>query len=261
MNPVGKVFLKMDLSYEGCKKIAENRKERRSFNRNASTVDIISVESEAIREKVHEFSLCDIKLVCNGYIEDEKIRILRTSEREKSFLTVGRLGTPPKATEVLLEAFANISDQHDWSLKLVGTIDESFEEYISLFYEKNPWLKDRVLFLGPIYDKTELYSVYNSSRVFILPSRSEGSPLVGPEALHCGCRMILSEAIPPMYELTNGFKHGSSIKADDIDSLSEGMLLEINRTTSDSDPEDISTYASTHLSWDYICEKIYCLMN
>lgn len=56
--------------------------------------------------------------------------IKKTLERDKTFITVGRLGTTEKATELLLRAFANTKDRHTWNLKLVGPVEDSFKEEI-----------------------------------------------------------------------------------------------------------------------------------
>ena len=57
--------------------------------------------------------------------------------RKNIILTVGNLGTYEKATDVLLEAFAMYavrSKNTDWSLRLIGTVDESFRDCIVDYY-------------------------------------------------------------------------------------------------------------------------------
>lgn len=260
LNPKGKVYLKMDLGYKECQKYTEHGKEYRIFNKTANIVDIISVESKQILKMAQSCCSREIKLINNGYIEKEPFAVNGTSKREKCFITVGRLGTPEKATDLLLQAFAQTANQHSWRLKLVGPVEEEFKEHILDFFDTYPQLKERVIFTGPVFDKGELYQIYNSARVFILPSRWEGFPLVGPEALHCGCRMILTDVIPPISELTNGGKYGIIISANDINAIAEGMLMEVRRSVSESEPVEISLYAKKNLSWNTICDKLYGMM-
>ena len=260
LNPKGKVYLKMDLSYEGCKKYSGNKKELRIFNKTAHAVDIISVESEVIKNLVKEFSDADIKLISNGYYSNENLNIKKVSERSKEFITVGRLGTPPKATDLLLEAFYKSSGKHDWNLRLVGPIDASFMEYRDEYFRKYPEMKGRVIFEGPVYDKHKLYELYNHARIFVLPSRWEGFPLVGPEAAYCGCRMILTDIIPPFKELTNNGRYGISIETGSVNALTDALIAEANALEEDEMPLAMSLYAQDELSWNGICKKIYKFM-
>lgn len=260
LNPKGKVYLKMDLSYEGCKKYSSSRKEHKIFEKTAEAVDIISVESEVIKNAIKGFSSRDIALVYNGYFDSGNMKIRNTSEREKAFITVGRLGTHQKASDLLLEAFAITAPEHDWKLKLVGPVDKAFMKYIDDFFARHSELRERVDFAGMVSDKDRLYQFYNASRVFVLPSRWEGFPLVGPEALHCGCRMILTDIIPPIKELTNNGEFGISVKTNDINALADALLRETNRVVEDEEPQRISEYAARNLSWDGICSNLYSRM-
>lgn len=260
LNPKGKVYLKMDLGYEGCEKYGNCKKETVIFEKTANIVDIISVESDVIRNKIKEFSNADVKLISNGYFDNGNIAINSTSCRAKEFITVGRLGTAPKATELLLEAFALSANKHNWNLKLVGPVEETFKPYKQKFFNSHPDMRARVFFMGPVFDKNKLYSLYNSARVFVLPSRWEGFPLVGPEAAHCGCRMILTDIIPPFKELTNNGKYGISIKTNDIDAIYNALISEAYRDTPDEEPLNISIYAKNKLSWEEICNKLYEMM-
>lgn len=260
LNPKGKVYLKLDLSYAGCEKYSGDDKELRIFEKSVGIADIVSVESEKIKELTQQFTKQNLEVFANGYIDVKKAQPGNAPERGKCFITVGRLGTYEKATDILLEAFAQSADQHDWSLKLVGSIAPEFLAQKNEFYEKYPTLKERVIFTGPIYDREKLYAEYSSARVFVLPSRYEASPLVGPEALHCGCRMILTDTIPPIKELTNEKRYGVVVKADSVESLRDALIGETERAYSDTDAEEISVYAREKLSWTSICDQLYRLM-
>lgn len=260
LNPKGKVYLKLDLNYDGCRLLSENKKELEIFEKAAKAADIVSVESEQIRKLCREFTDVDMAVICNGYVDNTDTEAAGTLERENCFITVGRLGTYEKATDLLLEAFAESAAEHDWKLKLVGSIEPAFMQQKEAFYEKYPRLKERVIFTGPISDKKKLYEMYSSARVFVLPSRYEGFPLVGPEALHCGCRMILSDAVPPVKELTNNKEYGVVVKTNDVSSLKEAFVQESKRAYSGEEVRNIIQYAEKTLSWDRICAHLYELM-
>lgn len=254
LNPKGKVYLKLDLSYAGCEMYQNSEKERNIFEKTAAVSDIVSVESKKIKKLTAEFTKQNIRVVPNGYINEAET--IPQVNREKQFITVGRLGTPEKATDILLEAFAQSANSHDWTLKLVGSVAQDFQTWLEDFYNRYPEIKERIIFTGPIYEREALYREYRKARVFVLPSRWEAFPLVGPEALYNGCRMILSDTIPPIEELTGNLAYGEVVKAADVESLKEALIRETERNTAEQEAEEIATYAREHLSWYSICENL-----
>ena len=258
LNPYGKVYLKMDLSYEGCEKYIKSKREKKIFLKTFSVSDIVSVESKPIKELVETYTGAVATVIPNGYIhlQDSKFKKIN---REKRFITVGRLGTPEKATNILLDAFADSSAYHDWELRLIGPVEPSFRLFIKEFFNKYPNLKRRVTFTGPIYDKEKLYSEYRAARTFVLPSLWEASPLVCPEALGNGCRMILSDVIPAYKEFTNDSLYGRVVKSGDKEGLKKAFIAE-TKYIYDNDWVNIKEYAENNFTWDAICEKLYGLM-
>lgn len=259
LNPHGKVYIKMDLSYEGCRHYRESEKEKRIFVKTTNAADIVSVESGKIQSIVKDVTGMHVELIPNGYMDIDEETIDNVN-RENVFITVGRLGTPPKATDILLEAFAQSALEHDWSLKLVGPIEEEFKPYIEDFYKRYPELKNRVRFMGAINDRPKLYAEYRSARVFVLPSRWEGSPLVGPEALFNGCRMILTDVIPPIDEFTNKLQFGTVVETSSIEALKNALINEANRQYEEKEHLAIKEYAKENLLWDSIVARLYELM-
>lgn len=86
------------------------------------------------------------------------------SEKKNVILTVGRLGTKQKNTELLLEAFA-LSDIHkDYTLKLIGEADEHFHDYLKKYFIKYPDLKCRVEFTGYTDNRQDLDMEYQSAK-------------------------------------------------------------------------------------------------
>lgn len=133
-----------------------------------------------------------LSLVLNGFDEDllQTYAIVEKTQeqKEKIVLTVGRLGTYQKNTEMLLQAIEQV-DMKDWKLVLLGNIEQKecdFQSYINDFFERNPLLKDKVLFLGSVYDKKSLWEWYNRARVFVFTSRYESFGIVLMEALRFG---------------------------------------------------------------------------
>lgn len=96
-------------------------------------------------------------------------------DKENTLLFVGRIGDEDKQNEVLLEAFAKVSDKiPSWKLKMVGGIEEEFTEYLDKYFDENPDMKKKIVFTGEIVDKQKLYNEYAKAKVFTLTSKKEG---------------------------------------------------------------------------------------
>lgn len=145
------------------------------------------------------------------------------SERSDTILTVGRLGTKQKATEILLEAFAKIADKiPNWTLKLVGGISENMN-IADDFFAKYPDIKERVIFAGAISEREMLSEVYRDAKIFAFPSRWESFGIALTEAMMNGCFAVCSH-IPSSMSLTENFRFALGSDVDDIDSLAKNLL-------------------------------------
>ena len=256
LNPKGHVYLKLDMDFRGCSLYEESEKERAVFRRNTEIVDIVSVESEAVKNRIQKYAAKDILLIENG-ISRLDFNPKVDQPRENVFITVGRLGTRQKATEILLQAFADSADRHDWKLKLVGKVDEKFKPYIDMFFQKHPELKNRVIFTGEIKDREQLYGEYCRAKVFVLPSRWESFGLSCGEALCCGCRLILTDTIPPAKEMTNNGRYGKIIEAENVDALTKELLNAVKQEYDQQQVDELVKYANEQFSWERVCKKLY----
>ncbi len=255
LNPNGKVYLKLDLDFVSCDLYDRNKKARKFFKEATQIMDLVSVESMAIFDRIQRYTDQKIQVIGNGYVNlVEEIDL--SAPRDNIFITVGRLGTGQKATDVLLEAFADTVDKHDWKLKLIGTIEPEFESIIKEIFKKYPKLRGRVIFTGHIEDRKLLYSEYAKAKVFVLTSRWESFGIVCAEALACGCRMILSEGVAPMKEITNNRKYRDIVPVNDINALSIALLNASMYQYSSKEVDEIANYAKDRFSWTKICERL-----
>lgn len=256
LNKKGNVYLKLDMDFRSSDLYERDKKERKVFTKNTQVVDLVSVESESIKSIIQKYSEKEILIIGNGV---SKIDFTPKIDqiRQNVFLTVARLGTEQKATDVLLQAFAQSADKHNWNLKLIGTIEEDFKEYIEEYFKQYPQLMTRVQFVGQIKNREVLYNEYCKAKVFVLPSRWESYGISCAEALCCGCRLILSDAIPPAREMTNRGKYGEIIAPDNVNALSEALLFATQQEYNQQDINEMVEYANNHFSWDRICAKLY----
>ncbi len=194
VNPKGKIYVGLDANSHWMDRILWDEENFVSF---MNCCDVIATSCTAMQKHLNEKWPWDIKYVPNGYYNFSPKKEVGTeySNKENIILTVGRLGTIQKATEILLESFALIADKiPDWKLRLVGNIEKGFQEKIGLFYQKNPQLTDRVIFTGNIKERSKLKQEYEQAKIFALPSRREGgTPNVIAEALHAGCVIAVTK--------------------------------------------------------------------
>ena len=256
LNPEGKVYLKLDMGHLACELLEQNETTRKNFAKNISIMDLVSTESAVTLETLKKYVNCDIKLIYNGFCKNG-IKINVEEEREDNFVTVARLGSPEKATDLLLEAFSKSASFHDWNLKLIGSIEPEFESFIDIFFEKNPELQERVQFLGAISDRGKLYNELCKMKVFVLPSKWEGFPLVLPEALMCGCSTLISSNVPPREEMTCDGKYGDVFLSGDVENLKEKLIEATVKSYTPEKSKEISEYAERKFSWDKICTHLY----
>ena len=256
LNPKGHVYLKMDVDFRMCDDFEQNISRREVLQKCADAVDIISAESKSALSRVQPFVKKKIELIPNGYCVSNDAK-LTSVKRKNVFLTVGRLGTKQKATENLLQAFALCADKIDWNLRLVGNVEESFKSYIEDFFNQNPLLRERIEFVGVISNRAAIDAEYRQAKVFVLPSRWEGAPLALTEAMANGCRLLATNVVPPIMELTDNGKFGMVVPPDDVQSLAEAMIESTKVDYSEIAVQEIMNYAKENYSWEAICKNLY----
>ncbi|MEM0172410.1 MAG: glycosyltransferase family 4 protein [Candidatus Nezhaarchaeales archaeon] len=109
-------------------------------------------------------------------------------------LMIAHIGlSPRKGTHVLLKALALLKRKGvKFSALLIGeTGPKTYRQYLERMIETLN-LKDYIKMLEFI-SSTDLLHVYNAADVTVVPSYSEGSPLVIPESLACGTPVIATD--------------------------------------------------------------------
>jgi glycosyltransferase involved in cell wall biosynthesis len=103
--------------------------------------------------------------------------------------------TPKKGLPVLLDAIDRIrSDFGSWLLVIAGTDEfDHLREVKSLVTKLN--LPELVMFTGPLYGEAKR-DAFAASEAFVLPSYSEGSPMVVLDSLAVGVPVITTKGTP-----------------------------------------------------------------
>ncbi len=142
----------------------------------------------------------------------------------KRLVYVGRL-IEQKAPEVLLEAFARVTDAlPDWRLDIVG--DGNMRTELEAVVRARD-LAGRVSFHG---QQSDVFPFLFSASIFVLPSRFEGMPNAMLEAMGCGLAIIVSDASPGPLELIQHEETGLVVPVDDAKALADAMRRLCNDT-------------------------------
>ncbi len=264
LNPKGKTYVKLDAD-DLITSILISKKGVFGFLQKITIkhlIDCISVESSKQYKKLIETgTISPNKLINipNGIYINYTTKI---PKKKNYILTVGNLGTPAKATEVLLEAFSKIEKLEDWKLILIGSIEKSFEEeYIKKYFIKNPHLKDKVIFKGYVSDRDEIYKFYSQSKIFCFPSRSESFGIALIEAAYFGNYLVTTD-VGGAKDLLKIIDSGELIKMDDSDYLAERLQkLILNPEKLGKNPKKIMKEVNENYNWSNLCKKIYKMIN
>ncbi|WP_443661889.1 glycosyltransferase family 4 protein [Clostridium sp.] len=258
INPKGKVYLKLDLNIHWLRRIVLGQKNTDLLNQ----CTLISVECKNLKKTLYENWPVKIKYIPNGYYNTGITKNIEFKEKENTIITVGRLGTYEKATEVLLEAFKLAAPNlTNWKLKLIGSIEPYFQSYIDNFIENNPQLKDQIIFTGRINDRKLIEEEYKKAKIFCLTSRCEGFPNVFGEAANKGCYIISSD-IDPAWDITDDKKYGSVFPINDHVALANELITVcLNEARLETVCRDIQIYTKENFEWIKLCEKIECFLN
>ena len=155
-----------------------------------------------------------------------------------------------------MDAFSKIENLDDWKLILVGSIDESFKDYIDDYFKVNPHLIDKIIFKGYVSDRDEIYRYYSESKIFCFPSRSESFGIALIESAYFG-NYLLTTDVGGARDVLDATDYGEIIKMDDSNYLA-GRLQELisNPEKFEKDPIDLMAQVNNKFNWVKLCKKI-----
>jgi glycosyltransferase involved in cell wall biosynthesis len=103
--------------------------------------------------------------------------------------------TPKKGLPILLHALDQIrNDFSGWHLVIAGSDEFNHLQEVESLVAKLK-LENLVLFTGPLYDQAKR-DAFAASDAFVLPSHSEGSPMVVLDSLATGVPVITTQVTP-----------------------------------------------------------------
>lgn len=185
------------------------------FEKYISNLDYYVVLNRKTKEKVDASFDIESTIIYNprSYVSNEK-----SDMKNKVFLAAGRM-IYVKAFDNLVDAFHIFSQKNsDWKLLLVGDGED-----FTLIKNKicKYGLEQRILMPGKT-DNIKKYFLQSS--VLLLPSRWEGMPMIGLEALEMGCPIIAYD-IDAMEPIVSNGVNGLIVKKNqDINGYAKAMI-------------------------------------
>ena len=180
------------------------------------------------------YKVCGNNVVSSS-IFNREIMSVKRKRKDKTFriLFVSYLRYE-KGADILLEAFEKVSKIiPDVELEIIGPknviekgVDKTLREKLDLLLKKNLKIRlSRYVAFGK-----ELFQCYADADVFVLPTRSEGTPRVLVEARAFGCPVIASNVggIPDSVE---NEVDGLLIPKDDVNALANAIIRLKNEKT------------------------------
>jgi glycosyltransferase involved in cell wall biosynthesis len=193
-----KIYIKLDINEFGVRRLVErgNLFQNIIWYNLIPHIDLISAETKNVVSALHKnprFS--KIEYVPNGF-DDELISYSADSlPRCNTIITVGRLFSAPKNTELLLEILS-ILDLKGWRVKLIGPIETNERDGFSIradFFLKHQHLRNAVEFTGNISGVAQLAHILGESKIFLFTSRFESFGIALLEAAAAGDYVITTD--------------------------------------------------------------------
>ncbi|SCC79455.1 Glycosyltransferase involved in cell wall bisynthesis [Saliniramus fredricksonii] len=177
--------------------------------------DVVTANSHGAVDSLAEFVRSAILCYVPNFVEIPEVDA--SVEKKPIFVCCARL-VEQKAIDVAILAFARIAQEHpEWELHILG--DGPLREELEEMAQAHD-VREQVVFHGFVEDPL---AHFREARVFVLPSRFEGTPNALLEALSCKVPTIVSDSSPGPLEYVTHEETGLVVPTDDVDALADAM--------------------------------------
>jgi glycosyltransferase involved in cell wall biosynthesis len=162
---------------------------------------------------------------------------------------------------MVLEAFAAISDElPQWKLVLIGPPEDGFSDYFSRFIKEHENLADRIIFVGYLKTRKEVFDYYIRSKIIAFPSRYESFGLVIAEAGACGVVPVATQ-IPSLIDLTDNGRLGYLCPIDDTYFFTNQLRYAMSHDEELREKShEMVHYIQNRFEWSAICSRLQELL-
>lgn len=191
---------------------------------------VLSETPEIFKKLKNEISGINVFLYPNSipvssYIKKEKL--IKVVKNTNKILSVGRL-TPVKQFEIGIKAFNLLSPEikRKWSYEIIGPIDDK-DYYLELDrLIKKLKLEKHIKITKGLFDN-DLFKKYSESKIFLLPSKTEGQPNVLTEAMFFN-NAVIATTLPGTKALIDNNENGILLRSCTPENTSSAFIRIIN---------------------------------
>lgn len=172
--------------------------------RNLDSADCLHATSEREISNFRDFGLRNpIALINNGVSREwlaskgnaEAFRLSQGLGPDRRILLFISRIARKKGLLMLLDAMQRVpSLRTDWTLVVAGVDEEGHEAEVKARVTELGW-NERVRFVGPLFGQAKR-DAFEATEVFVLPSFSEGAPMIVLEALAAGVPVLTTRSSP-----------------------------------------------------------------
>ncbi|MFA5864904.1 MAG: glycosyltransferase family 4 protein [Phycisphaerae bacterium] len=213
--------------------------------READAVTAISDEMKSLLQQVIGESSKEIPLIPNAVDVEEFNNPVRFDSTwpihpDKPFvLYLGGL-THKKGVNFLMEAISSLSKAGKWSAKLIVAGDGSDRRELEELTRANG-LSQTVQFIGKVEGALKKYLLQNC-RYVVMPSLTEGFPLVALEAFSCG-KPLVASSVGRLTELLSENQNLGLLSVPGDSSLLADAIMKMESQLQNYKPEPIRNFA------------------
>jgi len=227
-------------------------------------VDTLITVSDDLKQKVNSLGYKKRVLIIPMGVDTQKfspdkfnVELAKTCQRP-ILLFIGTI-IKSKGIEYLIKSFEKIVKYYPSATLLIigdGNYLDEAEVYVEILK-----LEENVKFLGRLPNR-ELPKYHATSNVFVLPSLSEGFPVVISESLSSG-NICVTSNLPVFKELENYGDFIITSKVKDSEDLANKILyvLELSQEEKEKRRKSARKYAENNLSWTQITKKYKEIIN
>jgi glycosyltransferase involved in cell wall biosynthesis len=268
LNPNGVLYVKYDLDDKkllyatwGNRNLITQVKRNLLFALFKKHLDLFSIENKRVYEDISYIRDNSKMYLPNGFwkemLQKSGVRQKSFSEKSNLIILVGRHGSRQKNSEFMFDVLEKIGSIDDWRVCFIGDTTREFDDRKEQFLNSHPHFCSRIDCVGAVKDKRELFEYYNEAKIFCLPSRWEGFPLVGPEALCFGNVLLMTRELVSSYDLTGDGTVGFVAGNEDVTEwavclsglIADQALLEDSSTRA-------KRYFDENFDWKILCGKL-----
>lgn len=220
--------------------------------------DSLITVSNAIKKDIEENELCNkpIYPITMGIHTQVFVPAPSIAGATIKILYVGRL-THLKGIDLLIEVMPALLKKHsNLHLDVVGTgpAGDLLKQRVS-----DTGINDKVSFRGFVQTE-DLPGYFANADIFVLPSLSEGWPVVVMEAMSAGCVPVVTD-LPVFKEYAHRNDLFYIAKTGDQKSLEEMLLKAINSPDIEQVKANVRNYAIANFDWKIIVAKFKSVYN